>query len=111
MSGRERSRIARRRIDEMIEEATVDCNGEDEQQEAFLVTLEEHLACPVRALVVGEEVTVLGFDRDPPGELVARCRRGRRTYRVNVTALEWPGPPPDGTEWIEAYRVWLRGGG
>jgi len=50
--------------------------------------------------IVGGEVTVLGFDRDPPGEVVARCRRGRRTYRVNATALEWRGAPPDGAEWI-----------
>lgn len=39
MKRRARPRIARRRIDEMIEEATVDCYGEDEQHEAFLVTL------------------------------------------------------------------------
>jgi len=95
----------------VIDEATVDCYNEEEQHEGFLVMLDEHLACPVRALVVGEDVTVLGFDRDPPGEVVARCRRGRRTYRVNATALEWRGAPPDGAEWIEAYAAWLRGGG
>lgn len=26
--------------------------------------LEDHITCPVRALVVGEEVTIVGFDRE-----------------------------------------------
>jgi len=34
--------------------------------------IEEHLRCSVRALVVGEDVMVVGFDRDPPGEIMAR---------------------------------------
>lgn len=95
----------------MIEEATVDCDNEYEQHEGLFVTLEEHLRCPARALVVGEAVTVLRFDREASSEIVALCRRGRRTFRINVTALEWPGAPPPGAEWIEAYRAWLRGGG
>lgn len=108
--GRMRSKRVSARIAKLVEEAIVDCYTEDEQQGGFLVMLEEHLRCPVRALVVGEDVTVVGFDWDPPGEIVARCRRDRRVHRVNVTALEWPGAPPQGAEWIEAYRAWLRGG-
>jgi len=95
----------------MIEEATVDCYNDDEQHEGFLVTLEEHLRCPVRGLVVGEAVTVLRFDREPSSGIVAICRRGRRVFRINLTAVEWPGAPPPGAEWMEAYRAWLRGGG
>ena len=110
MTGRRRSRTASARIAALIEEAIVDCYNEDEQHESFVVMLEEHLTCPVRALVVGHPVTVLGFDRDPPGEIVAKCRTGQRTHRINVTALEWPGAPSKGAEWIEAYAAWLRGG-
>ncbi|MHB8512464.1 MAG: calcium-binding protein [Actinomycetota bacterium] len=93
----------------MIEEAIVDCYNEDEQHGGFLVMLEENLACPMSALVVGAEVTVSGFDWNPPGEIVARCRRGDREHMINVTALEWPGSQPSGAEWIQAYRLWLRG--
>ena len=45
---------------------------EDEQHGSVLVMIEEHLRCSVRALVVGEDVMVVGFDRDPPGEIMAR---------------------------------------
>lgn len=110
MVGRMRSKRVGARIAKLVEEAIVDCYTEDEQHGSFLVMLEEHLRCPVRALVVGEDVTVVGFDWDQPGEIVARCRRDRRVHRVNVTALEWPGAPPQGAEWIEAYRAWMRGG-
>jgi hypothetical protein len=106
-----RPKLSRTRIARMIEEATVDCYNDDEQHEGLLVTLEEHLRCPVPALVVGEAVTVLRFDREPSSEIVAICHRGRRAFRINVTALEWPSAPPLGAEWVEAYRAWLRGGG
>jgi len=108
--GRMRSKRVGARIAKLVEEAIVDCDTEEEQHGSFLVMLEEHLRCPVRALVVGEDVTVVGFDRDSPGEIVARCRRDRRVHRANVTALEWSGAPAQGAEWIEAYRAWLRGG-
>ena len=108
--GRTRSTRVGARIAKLVEEAIVDCYTEDERHGSFLVMLEEHLRCPVRALVVGEGVTVVGFGWDPPREIVARCRRDRRMHRVNVTALEWPSAPPQGAEWIEAYRAWLRGG-
>jgi len=97
-------------LEAMVAEAIVDCYTEEEQHGGFLVALEENIPCPVAALVVGAEVQVLGFDWSPPGEIVARCRRQRRDYEINVTALQWPGSPPEGAEWIEAYRLWLRGG-
>jgi hypothetical protein len=94
----------------MIEEAIVDCYTENEQHGAFLVMLEDHITCPFRARVVGEEVEVRGFDWDgTPQGIVAICRRKGRTSRVNVTALEWAGRPPIGAEWFDAYRAWLKG--
>lgn len=97
------------RLREMIEEAIVDCHNEEEQHEGLFVALEEHLAFPFPGLVVGEGVMIIGLDRDPPGEVVAKCVRADRQYRINVTNLEWAGDPPDGAEWIAAYRAWLTG--
>jgi hypothetical protein len=94
----------------LIEEALVDAYGEEEQHGAFVVMFEEHVKCPFRALVVGEEVEVRGFDwPGAPHEIVALCRRKGRTHRVNVTALQWAGKRPTGGEWIDAYRAWLKG--
>ena len=107
---RPRSSRAATRLRRLIEEALVDASGEEEQQGAFLVMFEEHVPCPFTALVVGEEVEVRGFDwAGAPHEIVALCRRRGRTYRVNVTALQWAGRRPVGAEWVDAYRAWLRG--
>ncbi|MFQ5897393.1 MAG: calcium-binding protein [Candidatus Methylomirabilia bacterium] len=99
-----------RRFRKLIEEAVVDCYTADEQHQGFLVMFEDHVACPFRALVVGEEVEVRGFDWDgTPQGIMAICRRKGRTYRVNATALEWAARPPVGAEWFDAYRAWLNG--
>jgi hypothetical protein len=109
-AGRGRRSPTRRHLRRLIEEALVDCYTEDEQHGAFLVMLDEHVACPFKARIVGEEVEVRGFDWDGAGrEIVAICRRKGRRYRVNVTVLEWPGRSPTGAIWFDAYRAWLRG--
>lgn len=46
----------------LIERASVDVYGENEQHDAFLVMLQEHIACPFTALVVGKEIEVRRFD-------------------------------------------------
>lgn len=102
-------RARKARLERMIEDAILDAHDEYEQQMGFLTMLVDNFNFPVRGLVVGEEVFVEGFDWEHPGEIVARCRRGGRVYEINVTALEWPGAPPLGAEWIDAYRLWLRG--
>jgi hypothetical protein len=77
---------------------------------ALFVMLEDRVACPFTALVVGEEVDVRGFDwAGASQEIVALCRRKGHTYRVSVTALQWAGRRPAGTEWLDAYRAWLKG--
>ena len=110
MIRRTRKGKSKSHLRQMIEEAIVDCYMEDEQHGVFLVMLEDYIECPVQARVIGEEVTLLGFTHeDSFGEILAQCRRARRIYHINVTALEWPGGPPKGSEWIEAYWAWRKG--
>jgi hypothetical protein len=87
------------RLRRLIEEALVDAYGEDEQHGAILVMLEDRVACPFTALVVGEEVEVRGFDwAGAPHEIVTLCRRKGRTHRINVTALRWGGDTGPGDD-------------
>lgn len=112
MRARRESRFAvqQRRIRRLIEEATVDCYDEGEQASGFLAMIQDHLACPVMARVVGEPVQVVGFDNAEGGtDIVALCRRQGKTYKIGILSLEWAGKPPKGAEWVEAYRAWLRG--
>jgi hypothetical protein len=64
-----------RRLDALIEEATVDAYGESEQATAFLTVLEECLALPFAGTVLGEAVVVEKIDLSEANELIAVCRR------------------------------------
>jgi hypothetical protein len=92
-----------RRLDELIEEATVDAYGESEQATAFLTALEEYLALPCGATVLGEAVVVEKIDLSGADEPVAICRRHGRRQKVRLLDLELPVPRPKGAEWVAAY--------
>jgi hypothetical protein len=70
--------------------------------------LEEHLALPFNTEVLGVLVTVERVDLTRADEIVAICRRGRSRQAIAILALPLPARPPDGAEWIEAYRHWAR---
>ena len=93
----------------MIEEATVDAYGESEQIVGFLTLLEERLKFPFQTEVLGMEVTVEGLDMTDDEQIVAVCSRGKSKQPVPILHLTLPDPPPEGAEWIEAFRRWARG--
>lgn len=95
------------RLDTLIEEATVDAYGEAEQTGGFLACFEQ-IAVPFTTEVLGVEVSVTGFDMTDDDALVAVCRHGKAKQRIPVLDLRLPTPPPDGHEWIAAYRRWRR---
>lgn len=96
-------------LEKLIEEATVDAYNESEQDTGFLTMLEEHIPTPFRARVVGEDVDVQGFDVPDSGiGIVAVVKRGGKKYRVRLVELELGTPPPEGVEWIEAYKLWAK---
>lgn len=110
MAKKSHSKNDRERLHALIEEATVDSNGEDEQHSGLLTMIEDEVVCPFRAKVIGEEVTVTGFEWPKSGYgLYAVCERKGKKHKVDVTSLEWTKVRPEGFEWIEAYLAW-RGG-
>jgi len=102
-------RIDRARLDELIDEATVDCYGEEEEHTALLTMIEEHVICPFRVKVIGETIEVTQFEWPSSGYgMLAVCRRRGHAYRVDVNSLEWVEPLPEGFEWIVAYQTWRK---
>jgi hypothetical protein len=97
-----------RRLDALIEEATVDAYGASEQATAFLTVLEEHLALPFGATVLDEAVVVEKIDLSSADELIAICRRGGKRQKIRLSDLELPVPRPKGAEWVAAYHRWSR---
>lgn len=95
-------------LDALVEEATVDSNGEDEQVMGLYSMIADNLATPFQTTVLGVEVTVEDVDLTGRNAIVAQCSRGALRQAISVLDLPLPVPPPDGVEWIEAYRHWAR---
>jgi hypothetical protein len=103
----QRPRIGRRRLGEMIEAATVDSNSESEQLMGWLTMIGDNLAVPFETTVLGVPVVVERIDLNRSDQIIAVCRRGRDRQSLPILDLPLPTPPPDGADWIEAYRRWL----
>ncbi len=93
----------------LTEEAIVDAYGDSEQRTGFYTMLEERLAMPFDVDVLGVTATVERIDMIDDEQIVAICRRGRSRQSIPILDLPLPKPPPEGAEWIEAYRRWARG--
>ena len=103
-------RLSKARLDELVEEAIVDCYNESEQVTGLYTMIEDSLAVPFETTVLGVPVTVVRVQLTLRDEIVAVCRRAGTRQSVPLLDLPLPSPPPVGSEWIAAYRHWLRGG-
>ncbi|MEU9516801.1 hypothetical protein [Micromonospora sp. NPDC048169] len=92
-------------LEAMIEEATVDTDGHEDQRAGLFAMIEEHLAVPFTTTVLGVEATVQKIDLTADS-IVAVCARGRHRQRVGLLDLPLPTPMPDGAAWVDAYRHW-----
>ena len=105
-------RIGLPRIEELIEDAIVDAYGESEQATGFSCAVENNVAFPFAAAVLGMKVSVTGVDVDSRGEsVVAKIRRGAHTQTIPLADLPLPEKLPAGGEWLVAYQYWARHGG
>ena len=94
----------------MIEAATVDAHDESEQAMGWFTMIDERLAVPFETTTLGVPVTVERVDLNASEQIVAICRRGRSRQAIPILDLPLPSPPPEGAEWIEAYRQWRSDG-
>jgi hypothetical protein len=98
------------RLDDLLEEATVDCYDEEEYFWGIFYTLGDRLAFPLEGKVLGERVTVVGLDGSRSGHrqgVMARVRRDDQEYTVALSTVEVLAPDPTSAEWLAAYRYWL----
>jgi hypothetical protein len=70
--------------------------------------IHDNLAVPFATQVLGIDLTVRRVELTGSG-IVAICHRGRIRQAIGILDLPLPDPPPDGVEWIEAYRHWASG--
>lgn len=100
----------RGRLEQLIEEAIVDCYDESEQAVGLFTKIEDELQLPFTTRILGMEVAVVAVDQDDDGDIVAVCEREGERQNVPIADLPLPSPPPKGAEWIAAYRLWARHG-
>ncbi|MEK7668551.1 MAG: calcium-binding protein [Gemmatimonadota bacterium] len=94
-------------LDRLIAEATVDAYNESEQVGGLYTMMEESLAVPFTTELLGVAVTVEGVDLTDDDRIVAVCRRGKTRQRISILDLPLPEPPPQGAQWIHAFRRWV----
>jgi hypothetical protein len=95
-------------LDALVEQATVDAYGDDEQLGGLAVMIEDNLEVPFKTTVLGMTVTVQKVTQAGSG-IVAACVRDGHHQAISVLDLPLPEPPSKGAQWIAAYRHWTGG--
>jgi len=101
-----------KRLQELLDQAIVDCYNEEEEFGGMLCTLEDNLSFPLQAEALGEPVEVIGLDSRRSSlrrGIVARVRKGDKEYTVGLSELVIVDPDPTSAEWLEVYRYWANG--
>jgi len=96
-------------IQEFIEEAIIDCYGEDEEFTGIMNMIEDNIVCPFEAKIIGETVKIHDFQYPENAySLKAICEHKGKKYVVDASSIEWLKPLPEGFKWIEAYFQWYK---
>jgi hypothetical protein len=106
MNAKKTTKFTAKYLDKLIEEATTDAYNESEQAGGFIAMIEENLSLPFVTRVLGQEVTVARVDITSRDQIAAICVHGKSTQTIPILDLPMPDPPPQGAEWIDAYRRW-----
>lgn len=96
-------------LQELIEEATVDCYGEDEEFWGFLASL-ENLSFPFQATGLGDLVQVIGIAEQSSvrrGVLV-ELEKQEQIYTFPLSELDVSALEGDTANWVAAYQLWGR---
>ncbi len=96
-------------LQRLIDQILVDAHGDDEQLWAFRQAFEDNVTTPCDAFVIGEPVSVVGFEYDGNSRrgLTARCRRSDGSKHVVAAADVLLPQQAAGTRYLAAYRKWL----
>jgi hypothetical protein len=100
----------KKRLQELLEDATLDCYGEEEEFAGVLVTLDENLHFPLQGQLLGETVEVAGLSESRSSlrrGIIANVRKGERAFTASLADLTFVDPDPVSAEWLAMYRYWL----
>ncbi|MBD3183753.1 hypothetical protein GF312_15795 [Candidatus Poribacteria bacterium] len=101
-------KLSEKELDEMIEEATVDCYNEDEAFAGILVTIEDNLSFPFKAKALGDDVEVIGIDniKSSLGRgIVANVKKQGKMFTIGLSELEIE-QDEENSKWIQMFHHW-----
>lgn len=101
----------RARLEALIEEATIDCNDEYEQFAGMEATLTDELVFPLKAIALGDPVTVTGIDSKSSFErgIMVTVEKEGTSYAFPLSELEFVDLDLESEEWIAAFQFWIDG--
>ena len=97
-----------RSVEACIELALTDAYGPDEKASAWLTCIEKMFGRFDKVAVLGEVVTLAGFDLSN-GSVVAICRKGKRKARVALDSVEFAELSPVEARWLKAWKRFALG--
>ncbi|MFN0104479.1 MAG: hypothetical protein ACKV2U_20630 [Bryobacteraceae bacterium] len=95
-------------LDRLVDEATIDCYNETEQVSGLYTMIEDNLVLPFETTLFGKTIVVERIDLTDRDDIVAICSGGREQRKMRLLDVPLPSPPPEGAQWIAAYRHWRR---
>lgn len=97
-------------VRQAIEEATVDAYSDSEQHNSLFDAIEQELAFPFPARVLGEKVSVVAVEWPEGDELGIDliCERKGEQHRVEARSVELLDPLPEGHLFLAAFLTWKR---
>lgn len=101
--------LSKDRLEFLIEQAVENADESQDQTVGFLAMFENNLELPFKTNVDGDEVTVshLEISYADGGAIFAKCESRNRRSSMDILDVPIPNDPPEGWEWIEAYRYWV----
>lgn len=94
---------------ELLDAATVDCYGEDEEFSGILSTLADNLDFPLQATLAGAPVSVQALAETRSSlrrGIVAVIERDGQTHAVSLVDLTFIDADPASAELLEMHRRW-----
>lgn len=104
--------VSEERLQELLDEAIVDCYDEEEEFMGVLITVDENVNWPLPAQLTGMPVEVLGLSESASSirrGIVACIRRGGKEYTASLTDLTFGEMDESSAEWLAMYRWWAEG--
>ena len=95
---------------ELLNEAIVDCYGDDEKFWGLYTMIDESLPFPFPAMVVGEAVSVIGLAGEQSnlfGGIHARVLRDDKEYVVSLTSLNVDTTNAEAAKWLAVHGYWV----